>query len=177
MILTGGPTLGTDFGEYFGNLYPGETVMNCANFYNRSNTATKIESISVAPAPIQAMSDCDPGEGSAPAWCSPGMVLEPGDASTGCRFGVQLEPGTDPFTNHLADNTWVLSTVCTSADGDPFVDACATQDVKDRDPTVSDPVAVRLEYVFKIRYCGETGYSNGPDEEPGEGGPPENGCV
>jgi hypothetical protein len=169
--------LGTDFAEYFGNLYP-EGLLNCANFHNDSNTATTIESLSVAPAPIQAAPDCDPGgEGAAPVSCSPGVVLEPGETSPGCRFGVQLPPGPDTLTNHLADNTWVLSTVCTSAVGDPSVDACATQAVKDRGPTPSDPVRVRLEYVFKIRYCGGTGYSNGPGAEPGVGGPPENGCV
>ena len=182
-MLTGGPTLGTDFGEYFGNLYtaeppaPPEPPLNCAVFTNSSNVPVRIESVSVTPPPIEAVPDCDPGgDASGIPSCAPGLVLPPDDAS-GCRLGVRLPLGTDLGRNYLAENTWVLSAECISADGDPTVDVCAVAGVQERNPAPTNPVSVRLDYVIKIRYCGATDYANAPGEAPGRGGPPDNGCV
>ncbi len=175
-IEVGGPTLGADYPEYFGNIYPGDIdpgqTWKCAGFRNGLSYGMSVESVT-ATQPLVPVRPCrpdDPELEEGPG-CTGGLVLP---ASGGwCTFGVTFVAGTHLDRNYTPTYTWSVSVKCTDTVSEP----CSLPAVASLHPTTTDPVVARWTWTEPMRYCGATAYADDQGSPDGGGWPPEYGCT
>jgi hypothetical protein len=168
VIEVAGPTLESDYSEYWGNIYR-EMRSGCANFTNSQPYDFTVESVSIS-RPLVLVTDCSAGAGQVPG-CGSGTVLTASSGSE-CRLGFVFAAGTDFSQNYLPTTTWTLRASCTDA----AVEPCSADQVAAAQPSLSDPVSVRWSWTDPMRFCGATDYAD-ENGNPGEGSAPTNGCT
>ena len=170
-IEVAGPTLGDDYPEYFGNIYPGG-LSKCAYFVNDLSYDVRVDAVAVG-APLRVLNGCTPDSREHPAdpGCSVGRVLAASHAG-GCSAGVTFASGTDLGRNYTPSMTWRLSVSCTDTAAPP----CSTPSVVAAGPAPDHPVRARWSSSISLRFCGATDYADDDGNPGGTGYPPSDGC-